>query len=235
MKLKKELKFRSTIEQTETYTCNAAQVISQYLKTLRNEYTIDDTQVFSKHIKDLPPLQEDEEDVSYDVESLLINIPINKTIEYILDQIYSNILYVLNYFKRLLTKLAAEVTFTINKNFYKQTDGCTMGGPLSVTLSDIYMKKMEKDIVVPTKSVFCRRFGDDIYNRRKKEHRINYIIHLIIIVRTSNQQLQLVLLSFQTPSYLTKMEHTSLKYTEKKLKHQYTAHHAFPKGIIETV
>ena len=61
MKLKKELKFRSTIEQTETYTCNAAQVISQYLKTLRNEYTIDDTQVFSKHIKDLPPLQEDEE------------------------------------------------------------------------------------------------------------------------------------------------------------------------------
>ena len=30
-----------------------------------------------------------------------------------------------------------------------------MGGPLSVTLSDIYMKKMEKDIVVPTKSVLC--------------------------------------------------------------------------------
>ena len=122
--------------------------------------------------------------MSYNVESLFINIPINKTIEYLLDQIYSNILYVLNYFKRLSAKLAAEVTFTINKNFYKQTDGCTMGGPLSVTLSDTYMNKMEKDIVVPTKSVFCRRFGDDIYNRRKKEHKINYIIHLIIIVRT---------------------------------------------------
>ena len=120
------------------------------------------------------------------MESLFINVPINKTIEYILDQIYSNILYVLNYFKRLLTKLAAEVAFTINKDFYKQTDGCTMGGPLSVTLSDIYMNKMEKDIVVPTKSVFCRRFGDNIYNRRKKKNRINYIIHLIIIVRTLN-------------------------------------------------
>ena len=45
-------------------------------------------------------------------------------------------------FKRLLLKLATEVTFTIN-NFFKQTDGCAMGGPLSVTLSDIFMIKMK--------------------------------------------------------------------------------------------
>ena len=43
-----------------------------------------------------------------------------------------------------------------------------MGGPLSVTLSDIYMVKMEGDIVVPTKPIFYRRYVDDIYNRRKK-------------------------------------------------------------------
>ena len=31
------------------------------------------------------------------------------------------------------------------------------------------MNKMENDIVVPTKPVFCRRlFVDDIHNRRKK-------------------------------------------------------------------
>ena len=117
----------------------------KFLRPLsRNEYTIDDTRIFSKHIKDLPPLQEDEEDVSYDVESSFTNIPINETIEYILDQIYnkerlkpicSKLI-----FKRLLRKLATEVTFTINKNFCKQTDAGTMGGPLSVILSDIYMK-----------------------------------------------------------------------------------------------
>ena len=43
-----------------------------------------------------------------------------------------------------------------------------MGGPSSITLSDIYMHKMENDIVVPTKPVFYRRFVDDTYNRRKK-------------------------------------------------------------------
>ena len=36
-------------------------------------------------------------------------------------------------------KLATEVTFTFNKNFCKQIDGCTMSGPLSVTVSDIYI------------------------------------------------------------------------------------------------
>ena len=101
-------------------------------------------------IKELPPLKEDEEDVSYDIESLFINIPINDTIDYILDQIYvqhklkpicSKLI-----FKRLLIQLSTEVTFTFNSKFCKHTDGCTMVGPLSVTFSDIYMTKMERDV-----------------------------------------------------------------------------------------
>ena len=46
-------------------------------------------------------------------------------------------------------------------------DGCTMGGPLSVTFSDIYILKMENDVVTPSKPIFYRRFVDDIYSRRK--------------------------------------------------------------------
>ena len=84
---KENLKFRPIIDQTGTYSYNAAQVISHYLKPLcKNKFTINDTQSFSADIKNIPPLQEDEEDVSYDVESLFTNIPINETIDYILDQ-----------------------------------------------------------------------------------------------------------------------------------------------------
>ena len=43
-----------------------------------------------------------------------------------------------------------------------------MGGPLSVTFSDIFMIKMENDLVIPTRPVFYHRYVDDIYNRRKK-------------------------------------------------------------------
>ena len=38
----------------------------------------------------IPPLQDHEEDVSYDVESLFINILIEETINYITDQTYAH-------------------------------------------------------------------------------------------------------------------------------------------------
>ena len=167
-----KLEFCSIIDQTGSYTYKAAKVIPRYLEPLcDSEYTIKDTQYFAKLIKELPPLKEDEEDVSYDIESLFTNIPINGTIDYILDQIYvqhklkpicSKLI-----FKRWLIKFPTEVTFTFNSKFCKQTDDCTMDGPLSVTFSDIYMKKRERDVVRPFNTIFYRRYVDDIYNRRK--------------------------------------------------------------------
>ena len=43
-----------------------------------------------------------------------------------------------------------------------------MGGPLYFTLSDIWMVKMENNIVIPHKPIFYKRYIDDIINRRKK-------------------------------------------------------------------
>ena len=41
-------------------------------------------------LSNLPPLLNDEKDVSYDVESLFTNIPIKDTTEYIIEQIYTH-------------------------------------------------------------------------------------------------------------------------------------------------
>ena len=70
-------------------------------------------------------------------------------------------------FRRLLIKIARECTFKFNSRFLKQVDGCNMGGPLSVTLSDIYKFKMENDVSVPSTFTFYCRFVDDIYSRWK--------------------------------------------------------------------
>ena len=76
-------------------------------------------------------------------------------------------------FKRFLYKLTTECTFQFNTKFFTQIDGCTMGGPLSVTFSDIHMTRTEINVVRPEKPLFCRCFVDDITNRRKKnEHDI---------------------------------------------------------------
>ena len=167
-----DLKFRPIIDQTGTYTYHASKVIAEYLKPLcQSDYRISDTQHFAYLAQNLPPLEEDEEDVSYDVDSLFTNIPIQDTIDYIVKEIYvknklkpicSKII-----FTRLLKKLAMESTFIFNKKFYKQVNGCSMGGPLSVTFSDIFMNKMEQDIVAPLDPIFYRRYVDDIFVRRK--------------------------------------------------------------------
>ena len=59
--------------------------------------------------------------------------------------------------------------FYQNSEFYKQVHGCSMGGPLSVMLSDIYMTKTERKVTEPTKRQFYKRFVDDIINKRHKD------------------------------------------------------------------
>ena len=42
-----------------------------------------------------------------------------------------------------------------------------MEGLISVVFSDIYMYKMEEDVVKPLRPIFYRRYVDDEYVRRK--------------------------------------------------------------------
>ena len=80
------LKFRTIIDQTGMFTYNAAKVIQGYLRPLcKNEYSIIDTQKFPSMLSSIPPLQDD---LSYDIESLFTNIPLEQTINYITEQIY---------------------------------------------------------------------------------------------------------------------------------------------------
>ena len=78
-------------------------------------------------IREQPHLEENEEYVSYDVESLFTNVPIHDTIKYILEEIYTHnkLLHICSklIFKRLLLKLATESTCIFQSQFYKETDG----------------------------------------------------------------------------------------------------------------
>ena len=155
-----------------------------------NDYIIKNTQDFPELLKNAPSLAEDEEYVSYDVESLFTNVPIVETIDYILEQIYDHkkLPQLCNrlIMKRLLLKLTTESTFIFKSQFYKQTDGCTMGGPLSVTFSNIFLTKLEQEKVKPTKPKFYKRFVDDVFNIRKT----NSPDHLLLALNTYHQRIK---------------------------------------------
>ena len=67
---------------------NASKVIAKDLKSLvKNEYKISDTLTFPDLVKNAFNSNE-YEDVSYDVQSLFKSIPVEDTINYIVDRIY---------------------------------------------------------------------------------------------------------------------------------------------------
>ena len=117
------LKFGPIISQVGTHTYNAAKVIGNYLKPLveENEYIIKNTQDFAEIIKNQSPLNEEEEYVSYDVESLFTNIPVHETIDFILDEIYERkklpVICKRSIFKKLLLKLCTDGLFMFEGKF----------------------------------------------------------------------------------------------------------------------
>ena len=71
-------------------------------------------------------------------------------------------------FRRLLEKLTKNCVFSVNDKLVKQIEGCPMGGAISVIMSGIHMKRMEKDCVAPLNPTFYQRYVDDTITKRKK-------------------------------------------------------------------
>ena len=87
-----------------------------------------------------------------------------KIIDYIVEHIYVHgkikSIYSKLIFKKLLLKRETECKFTFASNYY----GCTMGAPSSLLFNDIYMVKMENEVVTPIKPTFYRKYVDNIFN-----------------------------------------------------------------------
>ena len=156
----KDLKLSPIIDQTGTYIYDASKVVAEFLKRLaRNKFTISNTLAFPELLKNIEN-SDDYEDVSYDAESIFTIITIKETTDYIIHKIYTkNVIESMCkklIFKKLLTKVTKECTFSVNNRFIKQIDECPMGGPISVVFADIYMYKMEDDVVALIKPIFYK-------------------------------------------------------------------------------
>ena len=113
-------------------------------------------------------LNSNEEYVSYDVGSLFTSIPLSETIDVNLDEIYIQKklepFCKKSVFKQLLNKLCKDCTFLADDRLIIQVDGCLMGGPISVVLSNIFCVKIEFDVVKPLKPKLYKHSVHDIVN-----------------------------------------------------------------------
>ena len=108
---------------------------------------------------------------SLDVDSLLTNIPLDKTIDICIDSLYKDDQNTprisKDVFRYLVTVVTKESFFMLNNKVYKQTDGVAMGTPTGSHLANIVMCRFEnkllKDCPQSLKAVFYIRYVDDIF------------------------------------------------------------------------
>jgi hypothetical protein len=146
--------------------------IAKYLVPLlspltTNQFSVKNSFEFSKTIQDINPKHFL---VSFDVESLFTNVPLNETIEIILNALFidPNLTYSgLNrsQFKTMLEFAVHENHFIFDNTLYKQTEGMAMGSPLGPTFANIFLNHLEskflEDCPPHFRPITYHRYVDD--------------------------------------------------------------------------
>ena len=124
--------FRPLLSAIGTPTYSIAKFLVPILKPLTtNDYTLTDMFEFSRDILNQNP---NLFTASLDVDSLFTNIPLDKTINIIIEKLFSEKETVhnlnKNQFKCLLTLATKESHFLFDGELYQQIDGVATGSPL---------------------------------------------------------------------------------------------------------
>ena len=167
---------RPIISQVTTPTYQLAKKLNSIIqKYIPPKYMISST----NDLIDLVQLKEcNGQLASLDVESLFTNVPIDRTIEIIIEHCYNdpNILppdIPKKILKELLEICTKEAPFkSPNGKLYRQVDGVAMGSPLGPTFANYYMAHTENLILndLTEKPNIYARYMDDIFIEIKTEN-----------------------------------------------------------------
>ena len=112
----------------------------------KNSYSVKDSFSFVQDI-----VRQENKDyimASFDIKSLFTKIPVDETVNIILQRVFSDSTHFKgidrSFFKKILDNCTKNNIFLFNGETYIQTDGAPMGGPISPTLAEIFLCHHEK-------------------------------------------------------------------------------------------
>ena len=179
-----QLPIRPIISNIGTATYKTSKYLAKLLAPLtKSKYTINSTKDFIAFTKNLK-INEKHEMVSFDVSNLFTNVPLEYTINLILDKVYHKKLIKTKLkkeeLKELLEMCTKEMHFTFEGKIYRQNDGVCMGSPLGPVLANVFMVDLEETIVpqLEDKMPTWRRYVDDTFTLVEKGKRDEIITSL---------------------------------------------------------
>ena len=170
---------RPIIAQMSTPTYAIAKILNKLITPyVPTTYSLNSTTDF---IDIINTANSEGEIASLDVDNLFTNVPLEETIDILMDMVYHREKPSLpipeTIMRELLKTCTTEAPFRCHKgHLYRQTDGVSMGSPLGVLFAEAYMAEVEKrTFTTLEKPKIYARFRDDIFVNVKEEKEINQL------------------------------------------------------------
>ena len=169
--------FRLIVSPIGTYNYNLAKYLCNLLSPhIPTQHCATDTLPFVQDIQSLSMFGKFM--VSFDVESLFANIPLEECIDLVVNYISEgnpDLKLSESELRSLFTVATAQTHFLFNGSFYDQIDGVAMGSPLAPVLANIFMGHHEKLSLENlnfqgSEILFYRRYVDDTFCLFHSEH-----------------------------------------------------------------
>ena len=165
----KDLPLRPVISNIGTTTYQTSKYLAKLLTPLtKSDQNIDSTKDFIDKLKTMR-ISEGYKMVSLDVVSLFTSVPLDYTINLILDKVFKDKLVKTKLsraeLKELLELCTKKMHFSFNNKVYKQTNGVAMGSPLGPVIANIFMVHLEQQMVprLAEKMSSWYRYVDDTF------------------------------------------------------------------------
>ena len=179
---------RPIISSINTYNYKLAKYLCSLLNPLiSTDHTTKDSFSFVEEFHNFSSNINNKFLISYDVQSLYTNIPLNETIDIAINLIfdtYPNFSINRKDLTELFLIATSQTHFLFNDCYYDQTDGVSMGSPLAPVLANLFMSFHERRWLQNYDGpnvLFYRRYVDDTFCIFENEHDallfFNYINH----------------------------------------------------------
>ena len=147
----KELPLRPVISKIGTTTYQISKHLASLLTPLtKSKHNIESTKDFINKLKTMK-ISNGYKMVSLDVVSLFTSVPLDYTINIILDKVFKEKMVKTklsrSQLKTLLELCTKEMHFTFNSKVYRQKNGVAMGSPLGPVLANIFMVHLEQMMI----------------------------------------------------------------------------------------